>query len=549
MSDWTSGYVADLDYTHEFFNELTPAVMALAAVSRGHKHGLNKKNLSYCELGCGQGFTANLLAAANPHIEFHAMDFNPAHIAGAAELAEETQLDNVHFYERSFADFDQETALPEQFDIIALHGVMSWVSLENQQLIIDFIGRRLKAGGMVYVSYNSLSAWASAMPLRRILVDHAGQNTGPLEARIDEALVFAKQLEQAGAKFFRDNPSASARLQSADSMSRNYLAHELFNADWTPFHFADLAGELSQAKVSFVGPANIMDHLDDLSLTPQQIEILQAESDPVRRESLRDVLVNEQFRVDLFVKGAQKFTERGAIGAWFETPLTLMERYNGGQLKRSWRLGAIKLDHAEYAPILEALGSGPATVRSLLDQGAFGSMTWAKISRLLTILVGTGALAPCLPLEGLEARRARCQVFNLEICKRAEDSEALRFLASPVTGSAVALDRFEQLFLLALSEGKQDPMDWAALVWSILSAQGQRLQHDGRVLEHDAENLAVLQARAKAFAARRLPVCKSLGLLLTPEMETASETVLEAELEMAGLSNADASQVHCTAVA
>jgi 2-polyprenyl-3-methyl-5-hydroxy-6-metoxy-1,4-benzoquinol methylase len=549
MSDWTSGYVADLDYTHEFFNELTPAVMALAAVSRGHKHGLNKKSLSYCELGCGQGFTANLLAAANPHIEFHAMDFNPAHIAGAAELAEETQLDNVHFYERSFADFDQETALPEQFDIIALHGVMSWVSLENQQLIIDFIGRRLKAGGMVYVSYNSLSAWAAAMPLRRILVDHAGQNTGPLEARIDEALVFAKQLEQAGAKFFRDNPSASARLQSADSMSRNYLAHELFNADWTPFHFADLAGELSQAKVSFVGPANIMDHLDDLSLTPQQIEILQAESDPVRRESLRDVLVNEQFRVDLFVKGAQNFTERGAIGAWFETPLTLMERYNGGQLKRSWRLGAIKFDHAEYAPILEALGSGPATVRSLLDQGAFGSMTWAKISRLLTILVGTGALAPCLPLEGLEARRARCQVFNLEICKRAEDSEALRFLASPVTGSAVALDRFEQLFLLALSEGKQNPMDWAALVWSILSAQGQRLQHDGRVLEHDAENLAVLQARAKAFAARRLPVCKSLGLLLTPEMETASETVLEAELEMAGLSNADASQMHCTAVA
>jgi hypothetical protein len=32
-------------------------------------------------------------------------------------------------------------------------------------------------------------------------------------------------------------------------------------------------------------------------------------------------------------------------------------------------------------------------------------------------------------------------------------------------------------------------------------------------------------------------------------METASETVLEAELEMAGLSNADASQMHCTAVA
>lgn len=545
MGDWTSGYVADLDYTHDFFNEMSPPMMALAAVSRGHKHGLNKKNLSYCELGCGQGFTANLLAAANPHIDFHAMDFNPAHIAGATALAEETKLDNVHFYERSFADFEQETGLPEQFDIIALHGVMSWVSQENQQLIIDFIGRRLKAGGMVYVSFNSLSAWASAMPLRRILVDHAAQGTGPLEDRIDAALGFARQLEHAGANFFRDNPSASARLQSAGGMSRNYLAHELFNVDWTPFHFADMASSLSQAKVSFMGSSNILEHLDDLSLTPQQIAVLDAENDPVRRESLRDVLINEQFRTDLFVKGAQKFTERGAIGAWFQTPLTLMVRYNGGQLKQSWRLGEIDWDHKEYGPILDTLSSGPATVRSLLDQGAFGSMTWGEISRLLTILVGSGIVAPCLPLEGLEARRERCQDFNLAICKRAEDSGTLGFLASPVTGSAVALDRFEQLFLLALSEGQKDPMDWAALVWSILSAQGQRVQHEGRILEHDEENLAVLQARAKAFAVRRLPVCKSLGLLLTQEPEAEPD----AKLQRADSSVADTVQSHYTAVA
>uniref|UniRef100_UPI00262C59E2 class I SAM-dependent methyltransferase n=1 Tax=Pseudophaeobacter sp. TaxID=1971739 RepID=UPI00262C59E2 len=125
MSDWTSGYVAEVDYTHDFFQEMTPAVMALAATSKGQKHNLTQGDLSYCELGCGQGFTANLLAAANPHIQFHAMDFNPAHIAGARDLAAETDLDNVHFYERSFADFEQEDSLPKQFDIIALHGVMT----------------------------------------------------------------------------------------------------------------------------------------------------------------------------------------------------------------------------------------------------------------------------------------------------------------------------------------------------------------------------------------------------------------------------------------
>lgn len=514
MSDWTSGYVADVDYTHDFFHEMTPAMLALSATSRGQKHGLNQKRLSYCELGCGQGFTANLLAAANPHIDFHAMDFMPGHIAGARELAVEGGLDNVHFYERSFADFEEETALPKQFDVIALHGVMSWVSKENQDLIVDFIGRRLAAGGMVYISYNVLAAWAAAMPLRRVLLDHAAQSSSPTEDRVDEALAFAAKLEATGAKFFTINPSASSRLGSAKNMSRKYLAHELFNADWTPFHFGDLAAHLDQAKLSFVGSSCMLDHVADISLTPQQGELLAAESDPVQRENLRDVMVNEQFRSDLFVKGPRQHTERSAIGAWFETPLALMQRYNGGVLKLRWRQGEIALDHAQYAPILDALVAGPATVRSLLDQGVFGRMTWGEISRLLTILVGSGILSPCLPLEGRAAREARCQAFNLALCKRAEDSDTLRFLASPVTGGGVEFDRFEQLFLLALSEGKTDPNQWADMVWGILSAQGQRVRHEGRMLESDAENLAVLQVRATNFAARRLPLCITLGLCL-----------------------------------
>lgn len=529
MSDWTSGYVSEVDYTHDFFHEMTPAVLALAATSKGQKHGFAQSELSYCELGCGQGFTSNLLAAANPHIEFHAMDFNPAHIAGARELAAEGKIRNVHFYERSFADFDAEPTLPKQFDVIALHGVMSWVSQQNRQLIVDFIRRRLKSGGMVYVSYNALSGWASVMPLRRILLDRATQGTGPLEARIAEALHFAEQLQGTGAKFFQANPLACARLGKSKQMSPNYLAHEMFNADWTPFHFADLAEELSEAKLSFLGSTSLLDHIDDLCMTPEQIAVLDGEADPVRRESLRDVLVNEQFRSDLFVKGARRHTERGAVGAWFETPLALVQRYSGGLLKLNWRLKEIELDPAQYIPILEALGSGPITVRGLLDQGAFGQMTWAEISRLLTILVGAKVLSPCLPLEGAQARKAQCQAFNLAVCKRAEESETLRFLASPITGGGVEVDRFEQLFLLAYSEGKTEPSQWADLVWRILSAQGQRLQHEGQVLERAEENLAVLQARAAAFAARRLNLCKSLGVIPAATLANSGAAPMKAE--------------------
>ena len=518
MNDWTSGYVADLDYTHDFFRELAPSHLAFCAVSQGKKHGLNRSKLTYCELGCGQGVSANLLAAANPHIEFHAMDFNPAHMVGARALAEEAQLDNMHFHEQSFEDFANAPGLPETFDVIALHGVYSWVSRENQQHILDFLSKRLKSGGMVYISYNTQPGWAAAVPLRRILVDRTAQGSGPLAERISDAIQHLEQLDQAGAGYISSNPSLSAWIEKIKNMSPNYLAHEYLNRDWTPFHFADVASDMSQAKLSFMASTDPMDHLDDVSFSAEQLALLNAETDPVRRQGLRDLLLNEQFRTDLFIRGELPHTARGAIGAWFETTLALSRRYGGGRLTFKGRQGDLPLQPEQYAPVLTALQDGPLTVRDLLDQGAFGQNTWEAITRILTVLIGAGHITPCLPQEGLEERAAHCRAFNTAVCKRAEDSETLRFLASPVTGGGIEMDRFEQLFLLARSEGLQTPNEWAELAWQILAPQGYRLHADGRILETPEENLAVLRVRANTFAAQRLPLCESLGLTLEPPM-------------------------------
>ncbi|KIC25910.1 class I SAM-dependent methyltransferase [Leisingera sp. ANG-M6] len=523
MTDWTSGYVAGIDYTFDFHRQLTPALLGFTATAQGHRHGLDGAGLTYCELGCGQGFSANLLAAANPHIEFHAMDFSPSHIAGAVELAQEAALDNMFFHERSFEDFGDTSGLPASFDIIALHGVYSWVSEENRQYILRFIADRLKPGGLVYVSSNTQPGWAAAMPLRRILASRAEQSRGTLQGRIREAMAFGRQLAGAGGGYFERNPAVAARLEHMASMPENYVAHEYFNKDWTPFFFEDLAAELGTAKLSFAGSVSLMDNLDCVRFTPEQRALLDSESDPVRREGLRDVLLNEHFRTDVFVKGRLAHTPRGEIGAWFATTLALTRPYNGGALKFHHRSQDVPLAQAEYAPVLQALSQGPATVRSLLDQGAFGTMEWGAITRMLTVLAGTGQIAPALPQEGLEHRTAACRAFNLAVCKRAEESDALRYLASPVTGGGVELDRFEQLFLLARSEGLETPADWAALAWRILAPQGQRLQHDGRVLETEEENLALLRARAGNFAARRLPLCESLGVTLEDSRQAPAQ--------------------------
>jgi SAM-dependent methyltransferase len=514
LTHWTSGYVEGLDYTHGFYRGLTPTIMALAALSRGRKFGPDLGKLTYCELGCGQGFSANLLAAANPGMEIHANDFNPAHVVGARNLAAEAGLKNAHFYEHDFAALADEPALPvEGFDIIALHGIYSWVSAEARGQVVEFIRKKLKPGGFVYISYNTLPGWAPVMPLRRMLVDHVNRTTGPIAPRIDDALKFAEGLMKAKAGYFLQNPNMASRLTSMMSMSRNYLAHEYFNRDWTPFHFEDVAGELSAAKLNHVGSINLLDHIDEVTLTDTQIALLHAETDPLRQEALRDVIVNEQFRSDIFAKGALPHSFRSAAGVWLGTRFALSMPREQVSMTAKGRRGNTELYEHIYKPILDAFANGPQTVRQLLGQPSVGSVvSWEQLTRALTVLVGTQCLQPCLPEKGEDERLVACQAFNRAVCRRAEESDDLQFLASPVTGGGVEFDRFEQLFLLAISEGQKDPASWPAFAWSILAPQGYRLLKDGKAIEGAEGNVAELTVRAERFSTSKLSVCASLKI-------------------------------------
>lgn len=93
--------------------------------------------------------------------------------------------------------------------------------------------------------------------------------------------------------------------------------------------------------------------------------------------------------------------------------------------------------------------------------------------------------------------------------RRAQDNGDLQFLASPVTGGGLSVSRFQQLFLLALTEGKKQPDEWVESVWQVLNGQGQRIIKEGKTLATPEENLAELKAQAATFAEKQLPVLKS----------------------------------------
>lgn len=55
------------------------------------------------------------------------MDFNPAHIAGARDLAKQARNETIDLREGELRDLVDDPALGT-FDIIALHGIYSWVA-------------------------------------------------------------------------------------------------------------------------------------------------------------------------------------------------------------------------------------------------------------------------------------------------------------------------------------------------------------------------------------------------------------------------------------
>jgi hypothetical protein len=102
--------------------------------------------------------------------------------------------------------------------------------------------------------------------------------------------------------------------------------------------------------------------------------------------------------------------------------------------------------------------------------------------------------------------------MNAFLCNKARGSGDINYLASPVTGGGVAVGRVQQLFLLAASQGKTQPAEWAAYAWQIISAQGQRLMKDGKPLETVDGNVTELNAMAQTFADKQLPILKNLGI-------------------------------------
>jgi SAM-dependent methyltransferase len=511
MSNWTAGYVADVGYTYGYYNALNPNLATLLFLHAGY---LPPSSGVHCELGYGQGLSVNVHAAASGST-WHASDFNPSQAAFAQSLAAESGAD-AHLTDEAFADFCNRSDLPD-FDSIGLHGIWSWISDVNRSVIVDFIRRKLKVGGALYISYNTHPGWAAFAPMRHLMTEHAsvmGSSGKGVVSRVDGALEFAQKVLDTNPIFAKANPTVVDRLKMVSKQKREYLAHEYFNKDWHPMHFATVSEWLSPAKISFACSAYHLDHVDAVNLTLEQQALLKEIPDISLKETVRDFMVNQQFRRDYWIKGARKLSIIEQAEQIKQHRLVLTSHRGDIPLKASGALGEVNLTESIYAPILDLLADHKVKrIEEIAASVLINKISLPQVIQAVMVLIGTGHVSSVQSDERSSKSKLTALKLNKELIFKARFSSDFTFLASPVTGGGIEVNRLEQLFLLALMQGKIGSQEWAQSAWTALSLINQKLVKDDKAIESDEANLKELLLRAEVFESKRLPILKALKVV------------------------------------
>lgn len=426
MTGWGGGYVTDITYMPGWYRQQSPAILSLACLLGGVSAPMPHADdpVCYLELGCGQGFGALLLAASNPGWQVTAVDFNPAHIATAREMAAEAGLRNVSFLEAdlsTLAETEAARAIPEA-DFVSAHGVWSWVSPAVQAGLARLLAAKVRPGGAVHLSYNCLPGWGGALGMQRLVREVGRRAATRSDRQAEEGMKLVRALYDAHAVHLAMSPMVKSLLGHMEQHPAAYVAHEYMNDQWAPCFMADVAGALAGAKLEFVASAILQENFPDLTLSDQQRALVQQYDDPLVRELIKDHCMQRQLRHDVYVRGARRIGAQARNAALMDVSLCLNVRPEDMPLKVEMPAGEAELNQRFYRPIAEALQQGPRRVADLLAlPGLEGRRD--NPAELIGIMVGLGLAEPVLRPQaepGPEALR-----FTLMAMRRALPTEPL----------------------------------------------------------------------------------------------------------------------------
>lgn len=503
-------HTATLDYQTTYFCELNPARLQLMLANQRLR--ARGAVLHACELGYGTGLSSVIHAAAS-NIHWWGTDYNPAHAQWAHDLAGQGGV-SVNLVDQSFQDFCQRGDLPD-FDFIALHGVWSWVSDANRAVIVDFLRRKLRVGGVVYLSYNTLPGHAQMVPVRNLMkaymdnMTHTGQDD---VQRAQLAYQFVKSLMDSNPQLAEVFPLAKRSMDDLQNHSSNsYINHEYLVQHWTPMSFCDVFSHLQDAKLRFACSALPTHHDDAHFLVPAQRDVLAGISDFCTRETTRDFLINRQFRQDYWIKGGLNLSASHARETLIGCRVVLVRPAVAVMANVVQAVFHTNIPEATHNTLKALLADGlPHPVAEVLAQAIHQGQTEASALHGILSLLGNGSLAVAQDEATIGSVGERVLRLNAAICQQAHFSGDITHLASAVTGGGIRVGQLHMQFLAYRFDGLEHPQDWSNALALRLQASGVRLFQDGAPITSLGDCVAHIGALAHDFERLELPLLQRL---------------------------------------
>jgi SAM-dependent methyltransferase len=506
-------YLTDVAYVRHFCDDLSPTNLRLVAALNGFAQPPSD-DFDYCELGAGNGDTTVALAAAYPRSRFVGVDFNQEHVDFANGLARRGELENLRFLKRDFEALDSRE-LPD-FDFICANGVLSWVAPAKWKAVVDFAYQKLKPGGLFYVSYNALPGWAPIEPLRRLLVDATRDVKGGSLERARQGIHFAQLLSVGGAAYFAGNPAAKKMLDTMLGGGLPYVVHEYFHAHWRTMYFSDVAREMAESGIHYIGQLPLYLNYRDLTIAPQLLELFKMIDDRIIFEGLKDYVINEYFRRDVYILGQLPRSP--------ETTRAYLDEARFGSLvgeseiRREAKLPhyTLKLSGPIFDALIPALTHRTRTVAELAADPALASFGIDTIRDSVRNLLLCGQIVP-MPRESVAskvnggARHRVVLAYNRAILEQPISAKMPFILASPVAGTGITVTLLEAIVIRALTEADPEGRhDW---IDALIDADPLEMRVAGKTITDASEQKRVLREELAKFEGEKLAKLVELGIL------------------------------------
>ncbi len=389
-----NGYVADTTYADRFHRELSPSWLNyVAAVTGAAAPRAIDAPFTYLDLGAGFARSTIVNAGAFPHAEFHACDFNPAHVEAAERYRARLGITNVHLHRADFRELLSRD-LP-RFDFIVLHGVYSWVDSAARATIRRIIAEKLQQGGIVYVSYNCLPGWSAEAPLRKLLVELARAESGSHDQRAKNAAGVLRRFSAGGFKYAQENPGVTDAIDSIAEAPGDYLAHEYLNDTWELYYSVDVADDMAEAGLRYVGSASLPYNHPVLTIDKRAAEVVVGLSSPRLQQLAADYASNQRFRRDVFVgAGAPKPDAQSAADSLERVVVGCADDPDQIGAEVTIPRGKMSFNDDFIRGLRRVMTAGPASLGEIARHLGGQGRSPVEIKQNLIFLVASGALMP-----------------------------------------------------------------------------------------------------------------------------------------------------------